>query len=121
MSGLPYDGHVDDEGLRPDPEHVIMFREKPEEAAGVYRQLFLSQEDRKLLAFMYAFPFEDPTPLQQKSLWLSGFPLALLDGLTDERWYESFKDMAGDFEFGHFATTESVRWYSLLLLCQECC
>lgn len=94
----------------PDPDDVALFRERPEDAAEVYRNLFISN-DRKLLGFMHAFPVVDRTPRQEELLWSSGFPLALLESLTDSRWYESFNDMAIHSGFVQYvyATIESVR------------
>ncbi len=122
MSKPFYYDYMDPNGdMKPSPEQISLFREKPEEAAGVFRQLFYSNKSLKLLAFMHAFPFTDPTPKQQALLWLSGFPLALLDSVTDTRWYESFRVLAASSQYGQVATVESVRQHNLILSLEYRC
>lgn len=91
-----------------DPYYISMFRERPQEAAREYREL-LQSEDAKIISFMLAFPYNGSTPQQIQSLWISRFPVALLDSLADDKWYESFRDMAADADFGQVTTAESVR------------
>lgn len=96
--------------LQPKPEDIALFRDKPQEATREFRRLFRI-DDPRILGFMYAFPFENPTHRQSQLLWSSGFGVALLEALTDNRWYDSFGDMARDKNFGKFCTSYSVCWY----------
>lgn len=90
-----------------DPYYTAMFRDRPQDAAREYTKLFHS-DDAKNIAFMFAFPYRDPTPQQLQLLWLSRFPVVLLDSLSNSKWYESFRVMAAGAEYGRVATSQSV-------------
>lgn len=91
-------------------KYVALFRDRPEEAAEMFKELFHSN-DKTLQAFMHAFPWDDPTARQEKLLWSSKFPLVLLESLTDNRWYEWFRlnndEVFGDDEVASEAVRES--------------
>ncbi len=89
--------------------YVVMFRNSPKSAALVFSHLFRSK-DSTLLNFMDAFPWTRPGMKQQEQLWSSGFPIVLLEALTDNRWYESFKVNCGKFAGDDTSNSETVRW-----------
>lgn len=89
--------------------YVVMFRNSPKSAALVFSRLFRSK-DSTLLNFMDAFPWTRPGMKQQEQLWSSGFPIVLLEALTDNRWYESFKVNCGKFAGDDTSNSETVRW-----------
>lgn len=90
-----------------DPYYVAMFRDRPQDAAREYTRLFQS-DDAKIITLMIAYPYKDPTPQQLQSLWVSRFPVALLDSLANDKWYKSFRVMAADADYGRIPSSKSV-------------
>ncbi|KAI0821052.1 hypothetical protein BC629DRAFT_420319 [Irpex lacteus] len=77
-------------------KYVALFRDRPAEVAETFKELFRSN-DKTLQAFMRACPGDSLTARQEGLLWSSGFPLVLLESLTDNRWYEWFRARDGRY------------------------
>lgn len=110
---------VDDEtyscgqdSFEPRPEDFALLLDKPQEAVAMFRQLFLS-DDLRIVGFMKAFHTAIFTRQQLNQLWFAGFATALLDALSDRRWYDSFPRMFTNENFDRSGPPEWVRYCAL--------
>lgn len=65
---------------------MAILRDEPERAATITRELFAAKDER-LIAFLRSLPWNVDVGEYSPALYASDFPLALLDILTNERWY----------------------------------
>lgn len=72
------------------PEYVALFNDGAEVVSGLVKEMF-HNDDPRLVSLMASFPWTNLTPVLADRLWWSDFPLALLELVSDRKWYELLK------------------------------
>ncbi|KAI0753575.1 hypothetical protein BC629DRAFT_1554683 [Irpex lacteus] len=80
----------EDDFSKPWPQYTRLFEESPELAASKALELF-SRDDLEYLPFILSFPWEEDASRLPKELHSSHFPIALLDIVTNRRWYAQLR------------------------------
>lgn len=80
----------EDDFSKPWPQYTRLFQESPEIAASKALELF-STDDLRYLPFILSFPWEEDASQLPKELHSSHFPIALLDIVTNRRWYAQLR------------------------------
>lgn len=83
-----------DDLWKPWPEYTRLFRDHPERAASVARELF-STADLTYLPFIRSFPWDQDFRQLDEALHSSDFLIALLDFVSDDFWYAQLRQIAG--------------------------
>lgn len=94
LAPRPQQPVTNDDFRKPWPEYTRLFRDRPERAASVARELF-SSGDLRFLPFILSFPWEKDQLRLYDVLHSSDFLLASLDFVSNESWYAQLREIVG--------------------------